>query len=99
MLFAIFLFIRNNAKKNSQKNAPILVYQFIIARVGHKCGQRAGSQYVSAECFRYSGEGDELISPVYNAPTLPPYKVNIIIIVLITCRISLPPYRVGRQPL
>ena len=25
--------------------------------------------------FRYSGEGDELITPVYNAPTLPPYMV------------------------
>ena len=27
--------------------------------------------------IRYSGEGDELITPVYNAPTLPPYRVCI----------------------
>ena len=58
------------------KSIYSISFFYIIARVGHKCGQRAGSQYVSAECFRYSGEGDELISPVYNAPTLPPYRVS-----------------------
>lgn len=51
----------------------------IIVRVGHKCGashQNSGGQrYVSAECFRYSGDGTEIISPVYTAPTLPPFKV------------------------
>ena len=51
----------------------------IIVRVGQKCGHSAQSgRYVSAECFRYSGEGDELITPVYNAPTLPPYRVRLV---------------------
>ena len=47
----------------------------IIVRVGPKCGSSQG-RYVSAECFRYSGDGDELITPVYNAPTLPPFRVS-----------------------
>ena len=49
----------------------------IIVRVGHKCGasHSGGQRYVSAECFRYSGDGTEIISPVYTAPTLPPFQV------------------------
>jgi len=43
----------------------------IIIRLGPKCDSARSA--VSAECFRYSGAGDELISPVYIAPTLPPY--------------------------
>jgi len=43
----------------------------IIVRLGQKCQT---GRSVSAECFKYSGEGDELITPVYIAPTLPPYK-------------------------
>ena len=54
------------------------VHDDIIVRVGHKCGASQG-RYVSAECFRYSGDGDELITPVYNAPTLPPFKVGLIV--------------------
>ena len=40
-------------------------------RVGQPC---PAGRTLSAECFRYSGEGDELITPVYLAPTLPPYQ-------------------------
>ena len=45
----------------------------IIVRVGQKCGD-SGSRYVSAECFKYGGDGDELITPVYLAPTVPHYR-------------------------
>ena len=48
----------------------------IIIRVGQKCGHSGQGRSVSAECFRYSGDGDELIKPKYNAPTLPPYRVR-----------------------
>ena len=48
----------------------------IIIRVGQKCGHSGQGRSVSAECFRYSGDGDELITPKYNAPTLPPYRVR-----------------------
>ena len=47
----------------------------IIVRVGQKCGG-TDSRYVSAECFKYSGDGDELITPVYLAPTVPHYRVG-----------------------
>ena len=54
-----------------------LLQDDIIVRVGQQCGSSSGSgRYVSAECFRYSGDGDELITPVYTAPTLPPYRVS-----------------------
>ena len=43
----------------------------IIVRLGQKC---QSGRSISAECFKYSGDGDELITPVYIAPTLPPYK-------------------------
>ena len=43
----------------------------IIVRMAQKC---QSGRSVSAECFKYSGDGDELITPVYIAPTLPPYK-------------------------
>ena len=45
----------------------------IIVRVGQKC-HSAGSRHVSAECFKYAGAGDELITPVYVAPTLPHHR-------------------------
>ena len=47
----------------------------IIVRVGQKCGG-SDTRYASAECFKYSGDGDELITPVYLAPTLPQYRVG-----------------------
>ena len=47
----------------------------IIVRVGQKCGGQ-DSRYLSAECFKYSGDGDELITPVYLAPTVPQYRVG-----------------------
>ena len=42
----------------------------IIVRVGQKCGG-SDQRYLGAECFKYSGDGDELITPVYLAPTVP----------------------------
>ena len=48
----------------------------IIVRVGQKCGGSGSSRYSSAECFKYRGDGDELITPVYLAPTIPQYRVG-----------------------
>ena len=43
----------------------------IIVRVGGACPPSSGPGQLGAECFKYSGDGDELITPVYLAPTRP----------------------------